>query len=73
MVSVSYREVGSGRWVSANEVEGGSLAGIAAKLPVGKPTENAPEEVRKKIVDAQVEIALDRQGGPGSPTRPGWY
>lgn len=63
-VKVQYREVGTGRWVSAEEVEKLCPAGGELNTPGGHYLQ--PEQLRQQIVDVQAQIALDAQRGAKS-------
>lgn len=60
---VSYREVGSGRWVSAKEVD--RLLPEDVKVKPGGRSAPRPdlEQIRQQIVDVQAQMALDKQAG----------
>ena len=63
---VRYREVGSGRWVSANEVEGLLPEGIGEPSELSARPCPDPDRIRQQIVDVQAQIALDKQAGAKS-------
>ena len=63
---VSYREVGSGRWVSANEVERLLPEGIGEPPQFSAALRPDPDHIRQQIVNVQSQIALDKQAGAKS-------
>ena len=63
---VSYREVGSGRWVSANEVEKLLPEGIGEPSQFSADSRPDPDRIRRQIVDVQAQIAMDKQAGAKS-------
>ena len=63
---VRYREVGSGRWVSANEVERLLPEGIGEPPQFSAALRPDPDHIRQQIVDVQSQIALDKQAGAKS-------
>lgn len=65
---VRYREVGSGRWVSANEVEGLLPEGIGEPAQFSADSSPDPDQIRQQIVDVQTQIALNKQAGAKSTT-----
>jgi hypothetical protein len=65
-VKVEYREVGTGRWVSAGDVDSLLLPEWSeTDAPLGKPKAEIGK-IRQQIVDVQSRIALDREVGAGS-------
>ena len=60
---VRYREVGSGRWVSANEVEKLLPEGIGEPSQFSADSRPDPDRIRRQIVDVQAQIAMDKQAG----------
>ena len=62
-VKVEYREVGSGRWVSAEEVEKLCPVGVEPGLKGADSTSSRIAQIRQQIVDVQAEMALDKQAG----------
>jgi len=65
---VRYREVGSGRWVSANEVEGLLPEGTGEPAQFSADSIPDPDRIRQQIVDVQTQIALNKQAGAKSTT-----
>ena len=65
-VKVQYREVGTGRWVSTEEVEKLCPAGGELNTPAPARLYLQPEQLRQQIVDVQAQIALDAQRGAKS-------
>jgi len=65
-VKVEYREVGTGRWVSAEEVEHLYPAGWEPDSPEPGKKKLQPEQLRQQIVDVQAQIALDANRGSKS-------
>jgi len=63
---VRYREVGSGRWVSAKEVD--RLLPEDVKVKPGGRSAPRPdlEQIRQQIVDVQAQLALDKDAGAKS-------
>lgn len=65
-VKVEYREVGTGRWVSAEEVEHLYPTGWEINSLELIKQNLQPEQLRQQIVDVQAQIALDAQRGSKS-------
>jgi len=63
---VRYREVGSGRWVSAKKVEGLLPEGIGEPAQFSADFSPDPDRIRQQIVDVQSQIALDKEAGAKS-------
>ena len=65
-VTTSYREVASGRWISAQEVEKLLPEGWAAGSSLSTEPRPDLDDIRRQIVDVQSQIALDKQSGAKS-------
>jgi hypothetical protein len=65
-VKVEYREVGTGRWVSAEEVEHLYPTGWELDSPELIKQNLHPDQLRQQIVDVQAQIALDANRGSKS-------
>lgn len=65
-VSVRFREVESGRWLSAEEVQKFYPADIVSNVQKKEQASTSVDQIRQQIVDVQAQIAIDRQAGAQS-------
>lgn len=61
-VRVRYREVDTGRWISAEEAEA-LLDTPMSDVSTGESGPDANRVLRKRLMDVQAQIALDRDAG----------
>jgi len=66
MVAVTYREIGSGRWVSAHEVDRLLPDGMDAGPPHPASPRPDMDQIRQQIVEVQAQIAMDKEAGARS-------